>query len=68
MITLTEHQINEIASELECGMNCFYHKQTGEIKTIPDFNNSYAGMDVEPWEEDINDLDENWTIISNLKT
>ncbi len=58
MIKLTEQQINEIASELEAGMRCFYNKQTGEIKTIPNFDN-WLDADKEPWEEDINELDEN---------
>ncbi len=58
MIKLTEQQINEIASELEAGMRCFYNKQTGEIKTIPNFDN-WLDADKEPWEEDLTELDEN---------
>ena len=58
MIKLTEQQINEIASELDAGMRCFYNKQTGEVKTIPDFD-SWFGADQEPWEEDLTELDEN---------
>lgn len=58
MIKLTEQQINEIASELEAGMRCFYNKQTGEVKTIPNFD-SLFGADQELWEEDLTELDEN---------
>ena len=34
MIKLTDQQIKEIAENLDCGMRCFYNKQSGEIKTL----------------------------------
>ncbi len=37
-IDLTEEQIAEIAEQLDCGMQCFLNKKTGEIKTLPDFD------------------------------
>ncbi len=56
---LTEKQIEEIADSLDCGMRCFYNLKTGEIRAVLDFENwTYA--DKEPWEEEINEIDENW--------
>lgn len=56
---LTENQIEEIANDLDCGMKCFYNLRTGEIKSIPDFD-SWLGADEELWEEELNELEENW--------
>ena len=55
----TEKQIEEIAEDLDCGMRCYYNLKTGEIKAIPDFDNLLGG-DEEPWEDEINELEENW--------
>ena len=55
---LTEKQIEEIADNLACGMRCFYHFKTGEIKTLPNFD-SWIGADEEPWEEESKEIDEN---------
>ena len=54
-------QIKEIADNLEMGNRCFIHKQTEEMKFVPDFDaNPY--FDPETWEEEIEflegDLDE----------
>jgi hypothetical protein len=57
---LTDQQIIEIADNLDSGMRCFYNKQTGEIKTIINFD-SWIGADDEPWEEENRELEENWT-------
>jgi len=59
MIKLTEQQINEIADSLDSDVRCFYNKWTGEIKTIPNFD-SWSGVDEEPWEEDLREIEENW--------
>ena len=42
MINLTKDQIKEIAEQLDCGMRCYINKETGEIKTTPDFDNWYT--------------------------
>ena len=57
---LTEKQIEEIADNLDCGMRCFYNLKSGEIKTILNFD-SWIGADEEPWEEESNEVDENWS-------
>ena len=44
MIKLADQQIKEIAENLDCGMKCFFNKQTGEIKTLLDFDNQAQGV------------------------
>ncbi len=56
---LTEKQIEEIADNLDCGMRCFYNLKTGEIKTLLNFN-SWMGADEEPWEEEAEEIENNW--------
>lgn len=55
---LTEKQIEEIADDLDCGLRCYYHLKSGEIKKIPNFDN-WIG-DEELWEEDLDEIEENW--------
>src|SRR4030042_3371413 len=58
MISLTKDQIKEIAEQLDCGMRCYINKETGEIKTTPDFDNWYT--DNELWTDVLIELEENW--------
>jgi hypothetical protein len=58
MISLTKDQIKEIAEQLDCGMRCYIDKETGEIKTTPDFDNWYT--DDELWTDVLIELEENW--------
>ncbi len=55
MLTLSDQQIFEIAEFLDSGMRCFYHRKTGEIKTILD--SDYYGEDDESLQDEI---EENW--------
>ena len=58
MLKLTKEQINEIYQDLDCGLRCFLNTETGEIKSIPDFDsNPYA--EEEMWEEEIDEIDSN---------
>jgi hypothetical protein len=59
MIKLTDEQIKNIAEELECGMRCYYHNETSEIKSILDFDKN-PGADPECWEEDLNEIEEHY--------
>lgn len=59
MINLTESQIKEIADQLDSGLKCYIHKESGEIVSVLDFD-SWPGGDTEPWEEVLNELEENW--------
>ena len=58
MINLTKDQIKEIAEQLDCGNRCYINKETGDIKTTPDFDNGYA--DEELWADVLEELVENW--------
>jgi hypothetical protein len=59
MIKLTKDQIKEIAEQLDCGMRCYVNKETGEIKSVLNFE-SWQTDDTEPWGDILNELDENW--------
>ncbi len=58
MINLSKDQIKEIAEQLDCGNRCYINKETGDIKTTPDFDNGYA--DEELWADVLKELEENW--------
>ena len=60
MLHLTKEQINEIAEELDCGLRCFVHKATGVFKSMPK-EEDMEFMELESWDEDIQELEENWT-------
>ena len=55
----TEKQIEEIADNLDLGMRCFYNLKTGELKTLLN-TDRWIGEDLETWEEDREQIDENW--------
>ena len=50
--------IKEIAENLDCGMVCYIHKETKEIKSVIDINDPYA--DEEPWEKELTEIENNW--------
>ena len=58
MVKITKEQIKEIAEQLDCGNRCYINKETGDIKTTPDFDNGYA--DEELWADVLEELEENW--------
>lgn len=42
-LTITDEQIKQIAEDLDCGMVVYFHTETKEIESHPDFdNNEYA--------------------------
>jgi hypothetical protein len=58
MPTLTEEQINEIADQLDCGFRSFWHRHTGKLIYLPDFeNNPYA--ESEFYKKDLEELASN---------
>lgn len=59
MLNPSKDQIKEIAEELDCGMRCYINKESGEIKTVLNFE-SWQTDDREPWEDVLNELEENW--------
>ena len=58
-IILTEEQIESIAEDLDTGMKVYVNLETMEIKTIIDTIQHYD-VDTEAWEEDINEIEENF--------
>ena len=59
-MNLSAQQIDEIAENLDVGLKCYFNLKTGEIKTILNFD-SWESDDQEPWEEEINEIEENWS-------
>jgi len=54
---LSNKAIKEIAEFLDCGLICYVHKETKEIKSIIDLDNFYS--DEELWKEDIELIENN---------
>ncbi|PNW26332.1 UPF0158 family protein [Formosa algae] len=52
--------IKEIADDLDCGMRCYLHKDTGELKSIM-HQDDWMDLDVEDWEDDMAKLNSNPT-------
>jgi len=72
MFNLNQETINEIAGQLEMGNNCFLHKETKEIKFIPDFATNLF-FDEETWKNELQFLamvakDDDWIIIENMSS
>jgi hypothetical protein len=59
MINLSKDQINYVANELDSGMRCYINKESGEIKTVLNFE-SWLTDDRGSWEDVLNELEENW--------
>ena len=57
MIKLSKKQINSIAQDLDLGMDCYVHKETGEAITIP--SNLDEFDDVESWKEELKNVKKN---------
>jgi hypothetical protein len=58
MPTLTAQQIKEIAEQLDLGLRSFWHKTTGALLFVPDFDNQpYA--EEEFYEEELEELENN---------
>lgn len=55
MLLLTDEQIQEIADELDIGMQCYIHKVSGEIISLP--NDDMLHMDESLFEEVLERLD-----------
>ncbi|GAA4419143.1 hypothetical protein GCM10023187_53190 [Nibrella viscosa] len=48
---LTDEQLREIAGELQSGMRCYLHRQSGELVALPDAD-QFPDADTEPWQEE----------------
>jgi hypothetical protein len=54
MIKLSEQQINEIASILDCGLTCFIDRKTGQVKNVLNAENFEISEDGS-WENALRD-------------
>ena len=50
--------IREIVGDLDCGMKCFIHSETKEVKVIPD-TDKYLDIDSDAWSATIEEIDNN---------
>ena len=55
---LSEKQVKEVAENLDCGMVCYIHKETKEIKSLIDIENEWDD-NAELWEAEIKEVQEN---------
>ena len=56
---LSSKQITEIAQDLEAGMKVYVNRDTLEVKSILDWENSFGDSGI--WDEDQKEIDENWS-------
>lgn len=56
MRQITNNQIKEIASQLDCGFRCFLERTTGELVFIPD-TDKYPDLEVETWSNEIEKIE-----------
>lgn len=58
MIKLSKKQINSIAQELDMGMDCYVHKETGETILIR-ANLDEFDDNIEAWKEELKEVEKN---------
>ena len=56
-MNLTEQQISDIAQDLDCGLVCYIHSETGDIEVVPE--EDQVSHDPEPWQESIDKIENN---------
>ncbi|HXB44390.1 MAG TPA: UPF0158 family protein [Puia sp.] len=60
-VSISNDTVKEIAGYLDSGMKCFYHIPTGELEYYPDDLRGHWGMDMEIWQETIDNVANNYT-------
>jgi len=60
MTSTTTDIVKEIAEQLDCGFRAFIHKTTGQLLFVPDSNN-YPDSDFDSWDEELEQLEKNFT-------
>lgn len=66
MIHITNNQIKEIASQLDCGFRCFVERNTGELVFIPDAD-KYPDMEVETWSNEIEKIESDYNDFAEIE-
>lgn len=54
---MTDQQLTHLAGELQIGMRCYLHRQTGELIVFPD-PEQFGDVDGEVWQEERQKLDD----------
>lgn len=60
MNSTTTEKIKEIAEQLDTGFRAFIHRTTEQLLFVPDENN-LIGIDLDPWTEELEQLENNFT-------
>ena len=60
MPTFTKEQLKEISEQLDCDFRAFYHKQTGDLIFVPDYNKFYD-IDKRAWQDEFDKLDKHFS-------
>jgi len=60
MNSTTTEKIKEIAEQLDTGFRAFINRTTEQLLFVPDENN-LTGIDLEPWFEELEQLENNFT-------
>ncbi|MBL7128422.1 MAG: hypothetical protein ISS16_05485 [Ignavibacteria bacterium] len=66
---ITAKQIHEISEDLQTGMKVLINKETLEIKSILDWDDTF--IDTEFWEEELEKIENEWTdysVISKMES
>lgn len=62
---LSAKQIKSIAEDLDMGMVCYIHKETGEVKTVIDTMSEFYDSTDDSWDEELAEIDRD--IMSYIK-
>ncbi|HNU21723.1 MAG TPA: UPF0158 family protein [Bacteroidales bacterium] len=60
MTNKTTDIVKEIAEQLDCGFRAFIHKTSRQLLFVPD-NNNYPDIDLDSWDEELEQLENNFT-------
>ncbi|WP_177236759.1 UPF0158 family protein [Spirosoma endophyticum] len=56
MILLDDSRLNDILEQQQLGMNCYVHRQTGQLITVPD-PDQFSELETQDWQADIHQLE-----------
>ena len=59
MIRISKKQVNEIAQDLNAGMKCYINKESGEYRSILDWDNLYDGEEF--WQSELEKIESQWS-------
>ena len=59
MIKIANNQVYEMAQELDAGMKCYINKESGEYRSILDWDDLYDGEEF--WQEELEKIQTEWS-------